>query len=251
MVALLRLLPCERSIPQLLATTPVLALLALGCAGSTDAPAMPTPIVSMVLIAGEKRHVAAITWDSPASNPFPPEPVPVEVSDVELVILDETGARYAVEADGEPGRYSAGLSVGPGQRYWLEGSIAGVRISAETRVPSGFAMIEPADDTIRVDRNVGFWGMPYHFAVDGASAFVLQVVSPDGISPNGSITDPSDTLRLRFLGNTGSPPFHLRVLALDQAAAGWLVSRAPQSNVEGAFGGFGSAAVVLRPLISE
>lgn len=228
------------------------AWLALACMREPTAPAIPPPVVSMVLIEGQAEHEAVITWSTSLAGQIPPAPTPIPASEVSLTIRDAAGNRYPLIPGNQPGRFVVQLDAIPGQQYWLEGTITGNPVAAETRVPSGFAMPEPSADTIRVDREAGFaWGIPYRFEVDGGSAFMPQVISPDGVFPRGSLTDPADTLRLLSLENTGSPPHHLRVLALDQAAAGWLVSRVPQSNIEGAFGGFGSAAVVLRPLVIE
>lgn len=227
-------------------------LLGLACLRDPTAPAIPPPVVSMVLIEGQAQHEAVITWSTSLAGQIPRGPTPVSASEVSLTVRDAAGNHHPVLPGDRPGWFVVELDAVPGQQYWLEGTIAGNPVAAETRVPSGFAMPEPSADSIRVDRvSVFFQGIPYRFVVDGASAFMPQIVSPDGVFPRGSLTDPADTLLLLSLANTGSPPHHLRVLALDQAAAGWLVSRVPQSNIDGAFGGFGSAAVVLRPLVIE
>lgn len=227
-------------------------LLGLACLRDPTAPAIPPPVVSMVLIEGQAQHEAVITWSTSLAGQIPRGPAPVLASDVSLTVRDAAGNRYPLLPGNLPGRFVVELDAVRGQRYWLEGTIAGNPVTAETRVPSGFFMPEPAADTIRVDRDSAFFqGIPYRFEVDGASAFMPQIVSPDGVFPRGSLSDPADTLRLISLENTGSPPHQLRVLAIDQAAAGWLVSRVPQSNIEGALGGFGSAAVVERPLVIE
>lgn len=233
-----------------------IACLTAACTEPPTSLGTDQPVVSLVLIAGQSRHEAVITLAAPASGPIPSTPLPVPPSEVSLGVRDEAGTLHPLGPTGEPGRFRVELDALPGHQYQLEGTIGGEPVTAETTVPSRFEMMEPAGDTLRASApgtGPAFWEAPYRFETEGGAGFSLQLVQASGlISVIGSLRERSGVWRLFLLPTLDyTAPLHLRILALDQAAAQWLFSSTPRSNIRGALGGFGSALPLVRPLVVE
>lgn len=233
-----------------------LACLTAACTEPPTSLGGDVPVLTLVLIAGQSQHEAVITLAAPASGPIPSTPLPVPPSEVDLGVRDDAGTFHPLASTGEPGRFRVQLDALPGHRYLLEGTIGGELVTAETTVPTHFEMMEPAGDTLRAsapDTGPAFWETPYRFETEGGAAFNLQLVQASGnVTAIGSLRERSGVWSLFLLPTLDyTAPLHLRVLAVDQAAARWLFSSTPRSNVRGALGGFGSALPLVRPLVVE
>lgn len=214
------------------------------------------PVVSLVLIAGQPQHEAVITFAAPASGPIPSTPFPVPPSEVHLGVRDDAGTLHSLDPTGEPARFRVRVNAVPAHQYLLEGTIRGEPVAAETTVPARFDMLEPAGDTLRAPApgtGAAFWEAPYRFETNGGAGFSLQLVqASDSVTVVGSLRARSGVWDLLLPPTFDyTAPLHLRILALDQAAAQWLLNSTPRSNIRGALGGFGSALPLVRPLVVE
>jgi len=229
-------------------TVVVLALGVCGCGAEIGAPpAEPVAVIQALLIAGDSQQTAWVEWRAHADSSFGPEVRPVEPALVQiLVILPDGSSVPFAPALGVPGRFDAAVTVDPGSRYRLTGTVAGVALAGETTVPDPLTVRVPAQDTVNGNSCVGslLCQLPYRWFAAGAAAYLY-------------VQSESDTSRLRDFGWTqdtvgviqllrGTGTEHLIVLALEEHAASFLTVTTPKSSVSGIFGLFGAATRAER-----
>lgn len=221
------------------------ALAAGSCREPVSPPAARTPVFSLILVAGESLQVGSITLAAPADSAIPDAAVPAAAGAIALTVTDPVGNGFPVVAGPVPGQFLVHFTPVPNTAYALSGTMYGVPVTARAVVPASFAMLIPAADTIRIadgSATLATLRIPYEFQSLGAAGFAYRVIAGGALelaaplrSPRGEIVVAREPQLRR-----------LAVLAYDDAAAGWLVSGTPRSNVAGAFGCFGAALLVRR-----
>ena len=211
------------------------------------------PYLQALRVAGTDTQVVWIEWQTPSDSSFTTEPRPVTANLVSLRLAGDDGVEAALEPDPTlPGRFLATLSAQSGARYTLDGTVDGHPVHGETRVPRPLLVAAPTDSLV-VSRSgcVVTCGVPYQWHADGATGFLILQSDSVGLSPtpgNGqalAVFDTSGTLDL-VPGSPGED--RLDILALDPAAASFLLASTPKSNLTGIFGVLGSASTSRRTI---
>ena len=223
-----------------------------GCSGTVDyTPADPVPAIQALLIAGQGQHAFWVEWTTPADQPYADTTRPVAASDVRLEIERPDGSTAAVIPDAAvPGRFTAALSIIPGEAYRLAGSVAGHVISASTTVPSPLILYEPAGDPIQPEAAgcTLLCDLPYRVSPHRGAGYGFFLASRDPLRGFEGATITRDTVGVIRLVARSSPS-QLMILALDPAAAGFLGGTGAAGNITGAAGLFGSATAVYRTVV--
>lgn len=222
----------------------LLALGLCGCGAEIGAPAAEgVPVIQALLVAQDSLQSAWVEWRVPADSAFGTQVRPVAPALVllSLVLPDGSSVPFAPAA-GVPGRFDAAVTVTPGSRYDLVGTVAGVAVSSATMVPGPLDIRIPAQDTVTVDSSCIVCDLPYQwFAAGGAQYLYMQAA-------NGTTGDTIGVVRLiRPFAASDTVP--LTVLALEAHAAAFLAVETPQSSIRGVFGLFGAASRAQRWII--
>jgi len=218
-----------------------------GCGHVVDVPEPPeTPFIQAILVAGRTAE-ARVEMLRVGED----EPVQIDPVEVDLALVDQSGTRCPlVPSSGSPGAYQATIAIAPGGRYRLEGTVAGIPVSAETTVPVAFEVEAPADDTIRATPLVDPAGfdlaeVPFRWSASGASAFQIDSATFTLGSLITRATEGRFALPRRAAGSPPGP--RIRILALNADADGFLDRRGrPLSNIRGGFGVLGGAVEARR-----
>ncbi|NOT10089.1 MAG: hypothetical protein HOP28_18000 [Gemmatimonadales bacterium] len=231
-------------------------MVALGaCATTPTAGSEPNPIVSLTLVAGHASHFAFVTRGARPDSTIPAylDPIVIPPHLVALRIVDPSGAVHAVVPDVVAGRYRAELSVVPGGRYRLEGTIAGRSVSAMTEIPGEFELLQPTQDTIRLTKTgpspVVSATIPLQFRGEGVAFVAGRGAGVQGGAVLGAgLTLGGDGLVLTVFG---PGVYTLELYAYNRDAYDWLVRKNPRGNMSGAFGGFTGAILRTRTVIAQ
>lgn len=227
-----------------------------GCdAAIAPAPTTPVPVIQSLLVAGDTVQTAWVEWRTPADSSFGPDVRPVAPALVQLVLVLPGGTRVPFNpAPATPGRFDAAAIVNAGGAYALEGSVAGLTLSAATTVPNALAISVPAQDTVRIPRGscLAFCALPYHWAAGGAGAYlyVQSRVSSGQFTQTGATRDTIGIVHV--LQTSGAPDTaQLTVFALEPHAAAFLLPTTPRTSITGVFGLFGAASRSSRWIVWE
>lgn len=222
-----------------------------GCGFAPEGPSSPaTPVVTLLLVAGESIHVAVVVEAAPADSAIPRDPRPVAAARVALAVADDSGLVYAFRAESIPGLYRVVLPAPHGATYYLQGTIDGRPVTARTTVPPPFVIVTPPGDTIReastssCDETLFFVCIPFEFSFAGPPAFAYRVEVSPGTFTGAAVR--SYRGQLIFLRPSGDRPF--LIFAYNADAAEWLLPGTPRGNISGAVGGFGAASLERRIL---
>src|SRR5438093_6098898 len=131
----------------------LLALGLCGCRAEIGAPAAGAlPVIQALLVAQDSLQTAWVEWRIPADSAFGVEVRPVAPALVQLsIVLPDGSSVPFTPVSGVPGRFDAAVTVTPGSRYDLAGTVAGVAVSSATTVPGPLDIRIPARDTVTVD----------------------------------------------------------------------------------------------------
>lgn len=205
-----------------------------------------TPVISLVLVAGESLQVGTITLAARPDSALPDTAAPVTPSAVALTVTDPAGNRFPVEPASVPGEFVVRLTPNANTEYELMGTMYGVPVRAHTVVPTSFAILSPTSDTIQPSdgrQTLSTLIFPYQFLASGAAGFGYRVV---GVNGRVELPVALSSARGEIVVLREPSVRRLALLAYDVAAAGWLGRGTPRSNVAGAFGCFGSALLIRR-----
>lgn len=224
-----------------------------GCSDRVNSPSTPpVPVVQGLVVLGQPRHSLRVEWSTPADSPYTGVGSPVEASEVNLALTLPDGHSIPfVAAPGAPGRFDAETTVEAGGLYRLSGTVAERTVSAEVRVPTALTILVPTSDPIQIPvaSCVITCSVPFHWKADGAVAYDYSQYSLDGRESlmRAAARDTMGILALRSEVDTTV----LRVLAYDDGAANFLLSRDPIGNVQGTSGFLGAAALTERLIVIE
>lgn len=230
-------------------------LLTLGaaCACGTPAtsPSEASLVITLTLVGGQEVQTAYLHLGARADRPIPSRPEAIPAEQVAVIVTDALGRSYPLEATAVPGEFRVALLPVPGATYRLQGTVNGRIISAETTMPSGFTVQEPAD-TIRLARDPlgrAEMRLPLRFDGPGVVAVAAQVVPPAGTLPGMvTVSEYGDSLFL-FLRAAGT--YQLRLTGVSSSAREWLLRPVPRGNITGAVGGFTGILVRTRVVVAE
>lgn len=212
---------------------PLLALPA--CGHIVDAPrsSAPVPFVEGILVPGMIPALKAGLVD-----PATPSGT-TAASSVELRLRGPDGHWVRLASAG-PAAYTVDMPVAAGATYELAGTIDGIPIAATTRIPTSFAVVEPALDTVRATTGpFGVAEIRYRFAAPDAGAFLADSATFDTGEPLSRYPAGRVLLLGRPAGSPAGPV--IRFLALNHDAARYLAGPTPTGNLAGGFGMLGGA----------
>ncbi len=214
-----------------------------GCGTVVAPPPHPgrLPVVEALLVGGSPAATVRITWADLEPIPGRP-PEPISPADVRLTLTGSSGPPAAlVPRSDSAGLFVAATAILAGQRYRLEGTIAGRAITATTRIPASFTVTRPAADI-----EAGATGIvePFRWQAPGASVFAADH-AVFGESQYHHTRDTVGDLRIIPIDPARSPA--LTIWAMNADAERYLYHlAAPQSNVIGGLGMLGGALAVKR-----
>jgi hypothetical protein len=193
------------------------------------------PVVEAILYEDQEVVRVFVGWTGTGLNPAI-LPRPAEVTEVQLVIRDPSGAAHPVIPTGDLGHFQAALRPEPGGRYRLSGTVGGVALSAETVMPRSFNLLEPVADTLAADGSV--FRFAYAYDSDAYGVVVPEISTYEALPSRGEVTaiqpspDPISTYRF-----VAADPYAFFALTFSEPLP---------SNVAGGFGVFGAALVRSR-----
>ncbi|MBM4186913.1 MAG: hypothetical protein FJ206_06340 [Gemmatimonadetes bacterium] len=210
-----------------------------GCATTVELPPPPDsrPLIEAILVAGQPPLVRVRSIGSSDRGSL------VDPAQVRLRIGPAGGNLVALaSANPAEGTFGAPLSIEPGRRYRLEGTVGSAAIRAETLIPASLEVIEPAGPVPGgADR------VPYRLRSVGATVFSLD----HGAFEANRLSHSRDTVGGLFVAPVGPDrqPAELTFFALNRDGERYLFSlAAAEGNVAGALGVFGGAIAVRRPI---
>jgi hypothetical protein len=226
------------------------AVASLSVAGCGELPTPPSsgPVFSVqsLLIAGASTQTVWVERLTPPDSSYTTRVRAVPPEFVHLTLVGDDGAATGFNpVPAQPGRFVAGVQVAAGAHYRLTGTVENVSIAAEATVPGPLDIVEPTEDTIRLESDSCLVGcsIRLRWSADGASALSYTQTPPDSLAGAfdiaGSASEP--TTELRLLSRRG-PTAQVTLTALDPAATAFLLGGQPQGNVSGAFGFLGAAS---------
>lgn len=216
---------------------------AVGCSDTVTVPdEPPPPTIEGLLLADSSRSTFRIVW--PTWGHAPDGDTPIGADSVSLT-LEGPGGRASLTPDpNSGGLFRVTLPIRAGERYRLEGTVAGRRIHAETTVPRRFRVESPAD-TIEL-------GVPppasitFRWSSEGATAYFARGARLDILaSAQGATRDTAGLVYFDPAPGASSTSYTLFAVNLD-ADQYLFPYPAGRSNLEGGFGYLGGAIAVGR-----
>jgi hypothetical protein len=211
-----------------------------------QAPSERLPVIRAVLVAGSDSQFFRLDWAVPADSPWVTTPRPIAPGDVALTLGGGGSLVPLVPRPGDPTTFVATNVVSADSAYTLEGTVAGIAVSATTSVPSTLTVQVPATDTIVIDTTTACvfasCDVPYALMQEGAAAALVEARSATGaLIQVGRLSADSGAFQLRWVTEIRTLDF----LAVDPNASAFAAG-SPRPSIEGGFGVFGAALRVRK-----
>lgn len=231
---------------MLLRRTPFLLILVLFTACGFDRPVSPSerlPVIQGVLVAGADSQFFRLDWARSADSAWSPAPDPILAGEVALTVSGNGGSAPLVLRPGGFGVFVMTMPVYPDSTYRLEGTVAGLPVSASTRIPKSFVIGALTGDTLKVDSAAvcafGRCRVPLAITAEGAEDVVVSAFDTAGASLVGTFVDGGE---LSLFVAYGAPTVaQLEFLAREENAARFGSLDDAKSSITGGFGVFGGA----------
>lgn len=238
-------MPLRRPIPLL--------ILAFLSACGFDRPVTSTealPVIQGALIAGADSQFFRLDWALDPDSGWDGHPRPIAASDVALTISGTNGSQPLVF---RPDLYSPAfvvtLPIYGDSLYTLSGTVAGLPISATTRVPHQLVVLTPSSDTVHIaaDACIGLCEIDL-LLLPTSRALVLNSLTSAGTVFSTDVLEVP--YRTGLVANSPSVT-GIEIIALGSELAAYQLGDTPVSNIEGAFGVFGGATRVRKTVVWE
>jgi hypothetical protein len=229
-----------------------IALLLTAC--GFDRPVTPLerlPVIQGILVAGADSQFFRIDWASSADSGIDGRPRPIDPSEVALQVSGPAGSEALVPFPGDSALFVLTLPILTDSTYTLDGTVGGYAVTATTQVPSAIALLAPTGDTIHVVVATACsisCRVPYRLAAPGAAFLTYAALDSLGRIQFGQpLLADSGALALYY----PAPIARLTFSSYGPEVSAYERGDVPRGNVSGAFGLFGGAVRISRPVSFE
>lgn len=211
-----------------------------------QAPSDALPVVRAVLVAGADSQFFRLDWAVSADSPWVTTPRPIPTGDVALNVQRGGASAPLVPRPGDPTTYVITLPIAADSTYALDGTIAGLVLSATTTLPSLLTVQAPAGDTFAIDTStacaIASCDVPYALTQEGAAAVLIEARDAAGALVQViRLSADSGVFQLRWVSTIRT----LDLLAVDPNASAF-ATESPRASIDGGFGVFGGALRVRK-----
>jgi hypothetical protein len=207
------------------------------------APSERLPVIQGVLVAGADSQFFRLDWARSADSAWSPAPDPILAGEVALTVTGNGGTAPLLLRPGGFGVFVITMPIYPDSTYLLEGTVAGLPVSASTHLPKSFSIGALTGDTLKVDSAAmcafGRCRVPLAITTEGAEDVVVNAFDTAGAPLVGTFLDGGELSLFVAYGAPGVA--QLEFLARDENAARFGGFDDAKSSITGGFGVFGGA----------